>query len=141
MSEPTRDPRLLSAERLDLIRNNFACWFQHDSQQLANLAVQLLAHIAAQDERIALRDARIDAHEDQLLGAIDSISALKATVAAQDQRHAALVEALRIYADDRSWIEVPHAHSGLDWMWDRAEGPTTAAATALAALAQPPGDE
>lgn len=116
--EPTRDPRLLTAEQLATLDRLTAEYYRQGvgavSHWTSIVVRDLLAHIAAQEFKLALREGECDGKAKLL--------------AAQDQRHAALVEAAKVI------VQEPDTYTQY---LDRVE----AVEEALAALAQPPGDE
>ena len=85
MTEPTRDPRLLTAEQLAMLDRLTAEYYRQGvgavSHWTSIVVRDLLAHIAAQEFKLALREGECDGKAKLL--------------AAQDQRHAALVSRLQ----------------------------------------------
>jgi hypothetical protein len=104
LTEPTRDPRLLSAERLSRLRR----WNDQCGQSLGDAEVdELLAHIAAQDQR----------HAALVAAATEALESMEAKVWRMNQ--------------DRQ-KHMPEWELGDTFVRLKR---------ALAALAQPPGDE
>jgi septal ring factor EnvC (AmiA/AmiB activator) len=121
VNEPTRDPRLLSADDIGtLTRLSEAT---DEPRWTSKVVRDLLAHIAAQDAEL---QSRVEEAEDRA-------NELANRLAAEDQRHAALVEELVAAANE-------HYPSGIHKVY-RDGNSGVRLRKAIIALAQPPGDE